>query len=148
MTTAVDTIHEGFLFRLYGYTLSKLVDGNFVGLDLFYKDQRLLEGAATTPSDLLFRPTPQGLSYKIGEWSFDYMSATADIGQSDKPYYLQFGPEDLLLFVDEFVNALIRAGASSESPLIVECSSILEKVNQLFDDGWGDGGEGGLLLAV
>jgi hypothetical protein len=144
MTTAVDTIHEGFLFRLYGYTLSKLVDGNFVGLDLFYRIKDCWKGR-DTPSDLLFRPTPQGLSYKIGEWSFDYMSATADIGQSDKPYYLQLGPEDLLWFVDEFVNALIRAGASSESPLIVECSSILEKVNQLFDDGWGDGGEGELL---
>jgi hypothetical protein len=142
MTSAVDPIHEGFLFRLYGYTLSKLVDGNFVGLDLFYRINDCWK-ERDTPSDILLRPNPKGLSYKIGEWSFDNMTATEDIGESAlKPYYLQLGPEDLFWYVDEFVNALISAGAHSDNPLIVECRSVLEKADQLFDEGWGDGGEG------
>jgi hypothetical protein len=141
MTSAVDPIHEGFLFRLYGYTLSKLVDGNFVGLDLFYRIKDCWKGR-DTPSDILFRPNPKGLSYKIGEWSFAHMTATEDIGESAlKPYYLQLGPEDLLWYVDEFVNALLRAGAPSTNPSIVECRSIFEKVSRLFDEGYFSGGE-------
>jgi hypothetical protein len=143
MTRAADPIYEAFLFRLYGYTLSKLVDGNFVGLDLFYRIKDCWKGR-DTPSDLLFRPNPKGLSYKIGEWCFDHMTATEDIGESAvKPYYLQLGPEDLLWFVDEFVEALVRAGVPSTDPLIVECRAIFEKSDQLFDEGWAGEGEQG-----
>ena len=93
-----------FTLRVYTHALRCLGDGNFAGLDLFYRIKDCWK-QRDTPHDLLLRPLERGLPFKIGEWTF----ATIFGGISEsmaKPYFAQLDHEDRAL---RDRNALLRA---------------------------------------
>ena len=126
-------IHLPFLLRLHSHTLSKLLDGNYTGLDLFYHVKDCWK-KRDTPHDILLKPLDRGLPYKIGQWCFREMSDPENVGASTGiPYYQELSAENLFWFLEDLVEAMIRAGVSSEDELVQRFKAASGQSDKLFE---------------
>lgn len=120
----MDEIYTPFALKLYSFGLTRLLDWNWAGADLYSFTIDHVRGRVE-PYELLRKPLKKGFLFHIGLWLYD------DYVNNDDRFHVM-DCEDLSWYLEDFAYFLIRAGCSEKDKLIKGTLICVKRIDELY----------------